>query len=46
MVYNKITPELIAGKNIRFCIPLYQRLFTWPTSQVEQLLDDLWSHFG
>lgn len=46
MVYNKITPELIAGKNIRFCIPLYQRLFTWPTSQVEQLLDDLRSHFG
>ena len=36
-----LTPEIITYKNIKFNIPIYQRLFEWNEEQIEQLLDDL-----
>lgn len=41
----KITPKEIVDKNIVFRVPLYQRLFTWKTAEVKQLLEDLENHF-
>lgn len=41
----KITPKEIVDKNIVFRVPLYQRLFTWKTTEVKQLLEDLMNHF-
>ena len=43
MVENKYTPSTIG--NIRFSIPLYQRLFEWEEMQITQLLNDLYSSF-
>lgn len=34
MEKNRYTPEEIAKSNLRFSIPLYQRLFEWNTSDV------------
>lgn len=41
MEKNRYTPEEIAKSNLRFSIPLYQRLFEWNTSDVIKLLNDL-----
>jgi len=45
MENNKYTPNEIALSNIRFSIPLYQRLFEWEEVQIVQLLNDLYSSF-
>jgi hypothetical protein len=42
---NKYTPETFHNKDIKFIIPLYQRLFEWEEAQVLQLLNDLYSSF-
>lgn len=39
------TPADFANKSIRFKIPLYQRLFTWDTEQINELLNDLFEYF-
>lgn len=44
-VSYRITPESIVADNRLFRIPLYQRLFTWGEDQVEQLMEDLRTHF-
>ena len=41
----RITPEKVVEKDIVFRVPLYQRLFTWQTTEVKQLLEDLKNHF-
>lgn len=41
----KITPKKIKEENLRFRIPLYQRLFAWKTPEVRQLMEDLQNHF-
>lgn len=41
----RITPEKVVEKAIGFRVPLYQRLFTWQTTEVKQLLEDLKNHF-
>lgn len=41
----KLSPKDIVEDGIRFCVPLYQRLFTWSTIEVNQLLNDLKNHF-
>lgn len=38
---NRFTPAVICKRDIRFRIPLYQRLFEWSTEEIKQLLDDL-----
>lgn len=44
---HRYTPENIASeKNLRFNIPLYQRLFAWGKEQVEDLMYDLKEHFA
>lgn len=42
------TPQFISepGQKIRFKIPLYQRLFTWKEKNIQDLLEDLLSHFN
>ncbi|CAM3849198.1 DUF262 domain-containing protein [Flavobacterium branchiophilum] len=40
---NKFTPSTVG--NLEFSIPLYQRLFEWETSQINQLLNDLYENF-
>lgn len=42
---TKYTPSLIAESSILFSIPLYQRLFEWEESQINQLLKDLKAGF-
>lgn len=40
------TPKYISTENnIRFKIPLYQRLFTWKEKNINGLLEDLLNHF-
>ncbi len=46
MEKNRYTPEEIAKSNLRFSIPLYQRLFEWNTSDVIKLLNDLKEQFS
>lgn len=46
MSSNQYTPAKITADKIRFFIPLYQRLFTWSTEEVECLLKDLEHHFS
>lgn len=41
----KISSKKIKEDNLRFRIPLYQRLFAWKTSEVRQLMEDLQNHF-
>lgn len=40
---NKYTPKDVG--ELRFSIPLYQRLFTWTPKEVTKLLSDLKEHF-
>lgn len=42
---HRYTPDKIVAENLKFSIPLYQRLFTWDKSQIEGLLFDLKNHF-
>lgn len=42
---NAYTPYIITQENIRFSIPLYQRLFAWGTREINTLLHDLDEHF-
>lgn len=42
---NAYTPDIITQENIRFSIPLYQRLFAWGSREVNTLLHDLDEHF-
>lgn len=42
-MHNKYTPSTIG--QFEFSIPLYQRLFEWEASQIEQLLSDLYESF-
>ena len=42
---SRYTPEAVAEEDLRFAIPVYQRLFAWERTQVEGLLDDLKRHF-
>lgn len=43
---NNYTPKTIAeNAELKFSIPLYQRLFAWGESEITQLLDDLVEHF-
>lgn len=42
---GKLTPEIIVKNDVRFVVPLYQRLFAWSKYEVTELLDDLKSHF-
>ena len=48
MSNNNYTPKSIAdlGGQMKFSIPLYQRLFEWGEVQVEKLLNDLRSHYN
>ena len=41
----KFTPFDICNEEIRFRIPLYQRLFEWSTKEIKQLLNDLRSSY-
>ncbi len=45
---NKYTPQIIAASkdDVKFSIPLYQRLFAWGDEQIVQLLSDLQDHFN
>ena len=45
---NKYTPQIIAASkhDVKFSIPLYQRLFAWGNEQILQLLSDLQDHFN
>ena len=38
---NTMTPEEWLKNNYKFKVPVYQRLFTWDTTQFERLLSDL-----
>ena len=40
---NKVTPAIWLGgqPNLKFTVPIYQRLFTWGDEQFERLLNDL-----
>lgn len=42
---NKYTPKAISDSTLKFSIPLYQRLFEWDKSQIQQLLNDLYGSF-
>ena len=44
---NSLTPSewFSSSSTFRFSVPVYQRLFTWETSQFDRLLDDLTDHF-
>lgn len=46
MEKNRYTPEEIAKSDLRFSIPLYQRLFEWNTSDIIKLLNDLKEQFS
>ena len=41
MAENKFTPESLSASNLKFTIPLYQRLFEWDYNEITQLLNDL-----
>lgn len=43
--YKRYTPEEIVCDEMKFSIPLYQRLFVWDETQVSKLLTDLYKHF-
>lgn len=43
MSENRYTPATLGDKV--FSIPLYQRLFEWSTTEIEQLLDDLYNSY-
>lgn len=43
--YKRYTPEEIVSDEMKFSIPLYQRLFVWDETQVSKLLTDLYKHF-
>lgn len=46
MNINKLTPcSIVNDGDIRFMVPLYQRLFAWTDREVSGLLNDLRSHF-
>mgnify|MGYP000280949203 FL=1 len=45
MNYKRYTPEEIVSDEMKFSIPLYQRLFVWDETQVSKLLTDLYKHF-
>lgn len=38
---NVYTPQRICEIDVRYNIPIYQRLFTWEEEQINQLLDDM-----
>ena len=44
---NSLTPSewFSSSSTFRFSVPVYQRLFTWETSQFDRLRDDLTDHF-
>lgn len=42
---NRFTPNDIAAGNLKFAIPVYQRLFAWRQNEVRKLLFDLKEHF-
>lgn len=42
---KRYTPEIVVQENLKFSIPLYQRLFAWEKPQVEGLMVDLLEHF-
>lgn len=41
----KYTPQIIAGKQCLYSIPIYQRLFEWSADNIVTLLDDLHKTF-
>lgn len=43
---NRYTPKDIADGNLKFAIPVYQRLFAWRRKEVRKLLSDLKEHFA
>lgn len=45
MENNRYTPKIIAEKDMKFAIPVYQRLFAWRQKEVRKLLFDLKEHF-
>lgn len=45
MYYGNLTPQIIVKNDVKFMVPLYQRLFAWSKTEVSQLLYDLKSHF-
>ena len=45
MEKNRFTPRDIADGNLKFAIPVYQRLFAWRQKEVRKLLFDLKEHF-
>lgn len=42
---TRYTPEILVRENMRFSIPLYQRLFAWGEIQVNKLMEDLYEHY-
>lgn len=46
MEKNRFTPKDIAAGNLKFAIPVYQRLFAWRQKEVRKLLFDLKEHFA
>ena len=47
--FTPLTPSNFvsdSNKNLRFCIPVYQRLFVWEEKEINQLLNDLWDAFS
>lgn len=42
----RYTPEILVRNDMRFSIPLYQRLFAWGETQVNKLLEDLYEHYN
>jgi hypothetical protein len=44
--YNMgLTPNKVVSENIRFKIPIYQRLFVWDEEQIQKLFKDLYDAF-
>lgn len=41
----KCTPHTIAGKNLFFSIPIYQRLFEWDSENIDTLMEDLMKEY-
>ena len=43
---NRFTPKDISDGDLKFAIPVYQRLFAWRRNEIRKLLFDLKEHFG
>lgn len=42
---KRYTPQTIIEEEMKFSIPLYQRLFAWGPTQVNKLMEDLYDHY-